>query len=780
MYKTNSATTKFSLLLLCAFCLTGCSLDDIKAIIYKSLPFSLGLRQSKTYDTHISITKIKNEMKLVTAKRRLDFLQVFEGKDGPYIAIRTYEVKAGIDLNKSNKNGDDGFKVEILGSTNLGTVEIRADAEGNNSDNVGRIRIVTDVYEQKARDYAVELGILTDAQKMAEKVLNNITGEQIKTEVGEYFNTYRLKWLLLDLKIAGNAAILDDLEINENKDDMFYRDSLVISSKKEKWKIRIGDSGLPFKGDNKEFYKNVRDTNTGEENTGKDRVQIFMYFDPFHYKEEDAVLGYASDNYHTMFIYKHGRIYYVDLKDEKINKPEDRQARALVYLATSLREPEDDRKRNEEYEKYIDAFYKVQKAINSTESNLDEIPTLAEDLLRKNTRTKDKLSQEEKYIKALRQIKDLRWKSTNKIIATEDSDFDNLTELMFELFDAGTDFNTKEGREKSIDKAIRIDNNAKLKYNYVELTSAFKTARYLKQYFLQKQTMLGLDETETKKYIDALKSGNVIASRPVIAQLNDKKRNDFFYHLFESRLENARYSYDTGEKIEISKEERGDIMFACYHIPENKCQDLTGGDINERLTKINNGHEISNAFILLFSQQYFKFNLSILGVDLGVKDNDIHALIFDSATLRFFPNVYANNWAGDQLEKIKMNIKKLPFFKNEAPEYFYYGDWKKLRISPTGATINGKDLGTFSLTNDGKKDYRNSNDYAEKYVILSVIHELQRAYSNDDEDKYYLNALKTDLDNQIRRYVYEKIFRPSPRMKFITIEDKQRRYNYLN
>ena len=55
------------------------------------------------FPTYTSITNIKDTMKLVTARQNLDFISIFEGKDGTYIEITTFEVKAGVDFDDEGK-----------------------------------------------------------------------------------------------------------------------------------------------------------------------------------------------------------------------------------------------------------------------------------------------------------------------------------------------------------------------------------------------------------------------------------------------------------------------------------------------------------------------------------------------------------------------------------------------------------------------------------------------------------------------------------------------------
>ena len=184
---------------------------------------------------------------------------------------------------------------------------------------------------------------------------------------------------------------------------------------------------------------------------------------------------------------------------------------------------------------------------------------------------------------------------------------------------------------------------------------------------------------------------------------------------------------------------------------------------------MNGGHEIDNAFVLVFCQREWDFG------DFA-RDDDIHALVLDDATLRLFLNIGAQN-AGEKMAESLSFVARKFLGKNNAPEYFFFGDWKKLRITPDEVVVAGLSLGTKKITKRGRREYKGSNDYAEKSAIAAVLEDLQHAYSYDDSDFYY-DTLCALVEEQVQRIVYEAVFRPSPRILEDRRDDPMRRYNF--
>lgn len=764
----------FFLVVFSLICFSGCSFREyLKKAILGTIPIVRSFQQH-SFKTYTSITGIKDKMQLVTAKQQLDFINIMEGKDGRYIEVSTFEVKAGIDCAKiEKKNNDSGEifvkypSVEIFSSSKIHSVPNRTQADKNNGGFYENcIKPVNIAYEQKAIDYSVELGILENAKKMAEVDLKKLVNAEISLTVDDYKKSYEVKYLPFVLEVAEDYFGEKGMNVIPIKDDKFYRDSFIIESAgNENWKIRIGDSGRTFKGTFSEFYSNVRDTNIDSDNYGRDKVEIFRYFDPMFPKESE-ILGYASDYFRTMFLLQDGRVYYVDAECESEQTLIDSIAPTMIYIAASLRKIKNQKiKHFEEYKAYIDNFFAAQENIRNNDSRIELLNNVNR-LVKSNVLQKEKENtQEEKYLLAAADLKAMgRTEGNVSVAETSDEDFDSIASLVKDLFVSSSKFATNEGREKALDIVANLD--AKI---YRETNKKGANTQYLLAYFLQNAIKFNLNNEDKKKYEEDIRSGEtLIVSRPIIARIGDSERNEYFYNIFKNHLETSHFFVDTAEAIDekLKKSVRGTNMFVYYNLPE--FGEFSDGDIYNQIKKQNNEKDLNNAFIFVFNQIDWDFG------NLG-KDNDIHAIVLDEATLRFFPNVGSVHVVERVADEVGNMISGMRT-KNNEPEFFYYGDWKKLRVTPENVTINGHSFATHKTTKKGKGEYRNTNDYAEKSVIASVIDDLQHAYSNEDSF-YFYRVLVDNLDYQIQRYVYKKIFRPSPRLKLDMREDAKHRYN---
>lgn len=804
MNKNIKPTIAFLFLIGSTFLFSSCkfsflSFKEIKKAILSNIPFVDQFTQ-KNYNTYTSITGIKDSMKLVTAKQQLDFINIMDGKDGRYLEISTFEVRAGIDCKKVHPitypDGTTAIEypaVEIFSSNKIHSINPRAEAEKRDADFYEySISPVNRAYEQKAKDYAVELGILENAKRGAERTLKNLINAKIELNVESYKTSYEVNWLPYTMDIYSNYFSEHKMAVTPVVKDKFYRDSFIIKpTGNDEWYIRIGDSGQTFGGTFSEFYKNVFETNTREENSGNDRVEIFRYFDPM-YPKESEVLGYSSDNFRTMFLLNDGHIYYIDAVSNS-EETLTNLAPTMIYLASSLRKITDYHVENiDAYREYVSNYFYAQESIRNNESRV-EIRNKTDRLVNSNSlrTSENEYNLEEKYFLAVADEKCLgRTKEQITVYQTGDTQFDNITGLIKDLLllVSSESFATEEARKKAVDIASDIDFQFYRKNN-----KKAANTQYLETWFLQNAQQFKLSEQERKMFEEDIKTGDAyIASRPLIVSMDDTERNNYFYNLFRNRLASSQFFVDTAGVIEddIKYSPRDTNMFVYYKIPQFEKQ--ADGDILERLKKENGGYDITNSFILIFNQTEWNFGNVW-------KDNDLHAIVLDEATLRFFPNVGALNPIEKAIEKtndLANTIMNNTVFKvvtyavapaaafiidgmrkaDGSPVYFYYGDWENLRVTPQAVKIAGHDFATKKITKKGKESYRNSNDYAEKSVIAEVIDDLQHAYSNKDSE-YYYEILCNNIDNYIQHYVYEKIFRPSPRMTIDTRIDSRMRYN---
>lgn len=778
--KTKKTIAIVNILFAAMFLFSSCSFKDyLKKAVLGNMPFVKRFIQ-KDFNTYTSITGIKDKMQLVTAKQQIDFINIMDGKDGRYLEVSTFEVKAGIDFEKIKTIKTDKERkiiypsVEILSSDKINSVAPRENSDNQFYEN--SIKPVNIAYTQKAKDYAVELGLLENAKKGAEKTLKNLINATVDLNIDNYKENYEIKYLPFTLDIEKEYFEKHNMKIIPVGTDKFYRDSFLVGPKgNDNWLIRIGDTGRTFFGTFEDFYQNVFKTNSSEENSLNDRVEIFRYFDPM-YPKECEILGYASDSFRTMFLINNGRIYYVDAEVNNEQTLINDISPTMVYLASSMRKINDRKvELYDEYKNYISTFFDAQEALRTNSSRV-AVRNVADKLAQSNVLNENKadFSLDEKYFLSAADVKCLgRTETQNSVIKTGDSEFDELTELIKDLLVSKDNFSTDETREDAIRVATSLD--VKI---YKEKNKKGANTQYLETWFVQNTNKFNLSPETRKKYEGDLKSETLIASRPMIAIMDDSERNEYFYNLFRNRLATAHFFVDTASVVDdnLKKSVRGSNMFVYYNLPEFK--ESADGDIYENIKKQNLGRDIDNSFIFVFNQIEWNWG--------SWQDNDIHAIVLDDSTLRFFPNVGTltieekafNIIANVAFANIAIAVKVIDGMRGKynAPVYFYYGDWKNLRISPENVSIAGHSFATKKITKKGKKAYRNSNDYAEKSVIASVIEDLQHAYSNDDAD-YYFDVLCENLDYQIQRYVYEKIFRPSPRMILDTREDAQKRYN---
>ena len=257
-------------------------LKKAKPVVYKRM-LSAILPVQIDYQTAISITDYRKEMKLVTAKQYMDFINVMDGKDGNLIQISTYEVKAGIDFSEG-----ENAKVKILSdeSSKSGQSITIRNLEASNDTIMNYTKPVETAYRQKALEYAVQNKILEKAKKQAEESLSKLTSDEYAFNIED--NNYELELPYLPLKLEVARDYFEErFEIDDSDKSLgFSRDSLILKYKKEsnpEWKIRIGDTGMTYTGSFTNFYKNVLNTNTKENaDSEKDIVQLYRYFDSQH------------------------------------------------------------------------------------------------------------------------------------------------------------------------------------------------------------------------------------------------------------------------------------------------------------------------------------------------------------------------------------------------------------------------------------------------------------------------------------------------------------------
>ena len=765
-----------------------------------------GISNQKVQLSYTTIERLKEECKLITAKKQMDFITIMDGKDGRYLSISTYEVKSGIDFNKEQSNN---YQVEIFSSDIIHNIEYRTEAEKNQNQEDFRNQIspLEKAYRQKAVDYAIEYGILEQAKERAEAIFNQMKLDSLKSEnqiisIPESKQIIKLPYLPLQLELTNKSSVgedtvleqFDNCKIKKLPDNQFNRDSLILQNDIMNWEIRIGDTGMEIKDSFANVFKNVLKTNANEKNKGKDNVQLFRYFDPLYHKKIE-VFSYSSDYYRTFFLNYGGRIYYLDAGD-KISEQTliDYVSPIMVYLASSIH-PITNEKVNgaEEYKTYTTNYYKAARNLRDEfKEKRTRFELGVENLIKSNTlEDEGQLTQDEKYFAAFSDIEMFgRTEANNDILKTNNKSIDEKAALFLNL-KTSIGFESVEEREAFLRKADSFEDSI--------------VGEYLRAYFIQNLLKFNIKDDEKNKFLGDLKTGTKIASRILLSELSDSERNEYFRNIFKTRFSESLSYKDTalsyGDNEQISYIPGDNLLFYYYDLPDFS-DHHTDGEIYARIKKMNNDKDITNAFVLVFNTKQFDFGL--------LDDNDIHAIVLDDATLRFFPNVASLNAfektsefietsfsrytqcindvldtdIGKYLKALDPRICFLAYGSEKINEnlkknsnFFYYGDWKKLQIDPTNLKINNVSIGSIKLTKKGKSSYRDTNDYSQKSVIATVISDLQHSYSSEDAD-YYYTQLCAIIKSAIRDEIYKEVFRPSPRMVFEYENDANKRINW--
>lgn len=699
--------------------------------------------------TNTSVTSVESKSELVTARMSLDFINQLEGVDGRYIEILTYEITAGIDSKD--------HLIKVLHSDQKDALVLRDKISADAFDSY--TKPVKLAYEQKAKDYAVENGILQTAKEKGEKLLKNLADSEHAYELEKFLTSVKLPQLPMEMNIASKIPLVIDTELSTNQ-ERFLRDSIVLrpENQNKNWSIAIGDTGMTYSGNYKSFYKNLIETNCKKDNEGKDFPEVFRYFNP-HKPNETEVVSFASDSYRTFFILKGSRIYYLNAEYTSEQELTDEIAPVMVYLAASMQNRINDKDDLEnQYTKYIQNYAKVSQNLRQN----DDVYTLENNVLKlinanvangdrpltTGDRPLTQLSPDEKLFYKLYNLKQ------NKLAdKTEDNFIDNSSDFYMSLINPDSLF-IPENRKQTENTLNKLNE---------EQIKIYKN--YLYSYYLQNSLQLNLSQEENqlcKDYIS--KASAVLFNRDAIIDMNYEERNEYFKNVFQNHLKNSKRIADTAEKstdlLPVADFENNKFLY--FDVDKNQ---YNPEEILREINRQNNNRNITECFILVFRQTEWNWgNL--------FSDTDIHALVLDDATLRIFPNVACNNFPESTKKKINAMFRS----KNAVP-YYFYGDWEKLQISPYDVKLNGQSFTTRRITKSSKADYRASNEYSELSTMAQVLSNLQHAYYIESSN-YYLESIKNSILEELSYYAYEKSFRPSPRLTLDKTEDKMKRYNY--
>ena len=308
------------------------------------------------------------------------------------------------------------------------------------------------------------------------------------------------------------------------------------------------------------------------------------------------------------------------------------------------------------------------------------------------------------------------------------------------------DSNTPEQRKELLNIITKIDSIIQQGY---KTSASVKSKNLLQSYYLAWLLQnYDLPENEKQSYEKILTENHTLVYRPALFFISDNSRNEYFYKLFANRLFYSQRFFDTVLKPEdiLSAEDYRNNKFAFLGFEAEERPDAAL--IYNNLVKMNGGAYIRGKFILVYKELDFASGENF-------KATDLHAIVLDEATIRFFPTV------GKSFNKNKAFEWIQSIYKDDYPPYLYYGDYDNLKIEQKGLTINGNSLGAKTLTRSGRQKYRKPNDLSDLPELLNILRDIQRAYYQGDLN-YYFTSLTSALEEEINYYVLDQTSRPRP------------------
>ena len=164
-------------------------------IVLSKIPIVKSFHETTTSTGLYGISQ-QDKQELRTASYNVDFIASFTGEGTKYIAIYPYLIEAGVDLGKATQEVVNGQTVVTLPNAQISVARINEKNQvqviretGNKLDYNTHIKPLKMAFEKSAKDLALNAGILEEANKKAEKYLQDLFKGQsyvFQKEAAEY------------------------------------------------------------------------------------------------------------------------------------------------------------------------------------------------------------------------------------------------------------------------------------------------------------------------------------------------------------------------------------------------------------------------------------------------------------------------------------------------------------------------------------------------------------------------------------------------------------------
>lgn len=332
----------------------GCSLIlrhtkiNVKAatnILFSKIPF-LNQFVETSSPTSIYNISVIDKQELRTASYNVDFFVSFKQGEEKHIAIYPFIVEAGIDLKSKRISEYDSLTVVTLPNAEISVADITDDGinvirSSENLDYNTHIKPVRMALEMRAKDLAIEHGILSNANKVAEDYLTNLFNKSplyvFQKEAAPHDTTTTVNAALLPIEFNYRERNLEKGYLKFKTDSLYNRDNLEFTSH---------ESRFGFIGKSKGFLE------LESEITSPNSI-LCKYVDPIDPRLTRLYFD-ATDDYKKIYIVTHDEAYYLESLHQGSEVQRQIIAPDMLYLAMGVKHTGEDI--DEGYNKWLKSY----------------------------------------------------------------------------------------------------------------------------------------------------------------------------------------------------------------------------------------------------------------------------------------------------------------------------------------------------------------------------------------------------------------------------------------
>lgn len=344
----------------------GCSLIlkhtkiNVKAatnILFSKIPFLNQFIETSSPTSIYNISVI-DKQELRTASYNVDFFVSFKQGDDKHIAIYPFIVEAGIDLKSKRISEHDSLTVVTLPNAEISIADITDEGinvirSSENLDYNTHIKPVRMALEMRAKDLAIEHGLLSKANKVAEDYLTNLFNKSplyvFQKEAAPHDTTTTINATLLPIEFNYREQNLEKGYLKFKTDSLYKRDNLEFTSHESRFGFIAKSKGFP------ELESEITSPNS----------ILCKYVDPIDPRFTRLYFD-ASDDYRKIYVVTHDEAYYLESLHQGSEVQRQTIAPDMLYLAMGVKHTGDDI--DEGYNDWLEAYNRTYVYLTDTTS----------------------------------------------------------------------------------------------------------------------------------------------------------------------------------------------------------------------------------------------------------------------------------------------------------------------------------------------------------------------------------------------------------------------------